>query len=257
MFGAIKRVISGDDVAQQVHAVYGSDEIADENMSGEREPPQSQQSQQPANTATNVASAPPVLVESDPYDYYDDMDEDVHFKHINDDESGAFTTGSELTTDSHDAYNTKMMIDDNDMMIDYTANVIPEQHSSMFDSENFPRNDSHFSTGEHSNRASSSQNSSRDWGWFEDVYNAENHSGLFLKRKDQTTEDKLDEKKGKTGGGLPMVSDGTHGAVTQIIRTNPNNGRLTVFVCSCFLASCSHRLFASVLNDVSSSVPTT
>jgi hypothetical protein len=245
MFGAIKRVISGDDVAQQVHAVYaGSNEISDDNMSGERETPQSQQ---PANTATHThdASAPPVLVESDPYDHYDDMDEDVHFKHINDDASGAFTTGSELTTDSQDAYNTKMMLDDSDMIIDYTANLIPEPHSAMFDSENFPRNDSHSSTEEHSNRASS-QNSSRDWGWFEDVYNAENHSGIFLKRKDQTTEDKLDKKKGKTGGGLvPMVSsEGAHGAVTQIIRTNLKNGRLTVFVCACFLASCSHRLFA-------------
>ena len=71
----------------------------------------------------------------------------------------------------------------------------------------FPRNDSKQSSDSSSaSMKASSQNSSRDWGWFEDVVSEELGTPSQLKRKDAASS-KTNKKKGKKGGLVP--SEGT------------------------------------------------
>ena len=71
----------------------------------------------------------------------------------------------------------------------------------------FPRNDSKQSNDSSSaSMKASSQNSSRDWGWFEDVVSEELGTPSQLKRKDAASS-KTNKKKGKKGGLVP--SEGT------------------------------------------------
>jgi hypothetical protein len=113
---------------------------------------------------------------------------------------------------------------------------------------NIPRNDSKVSSSDSSNSMrGSSQNSSRDWGWFEDVHASEhaNNSSPHQLHKRKSTDEKHKHKKhGKNrhgGGGLGTVG----------LPNRDNNGTLPAFCVACLWSwmtrsSTSHILFLRV-----------
>jgi hypothetical protein len=215
MFDVIKRVISGEDVGEgkEPSESAGDDRIMEDGAT--------------PSTATNLQ---PALVENDA-----DPDVSGHNRRTTDD---AADTGSslsdvsdtnieEMDSDPNDNNNYIKMVVDDDAMPE-RSNAIPEQVAAMFPRGQFPRHDSRASNDSSSgSHRASSQNSSRDWGWFEDVHGSENAASPYLKRKD-ATEDKHNSKKGKKSGLVPQANvRPSSRSLNEILHSSLGNGRLT------------------------------
>ena len=254
MFEVIKRVISGEDVGDGME-----DEARKEESGGNF-----QATGTISRTTAAHYSDSPALVEND-HDM--DLEEDVKLTHIADVGVGNFTPRSSLSDVSaecedgseHERCSELMkMMGDDDMTNE--RNTIPEQHAATFEQGgNFPRNDSKVSNDSSSgSMRGSSQNSSRDWGWFEDVHASEQQLTPYLKRKD-TTDDKNNKKKGKKGKGLvPHANEGPSSSegLTEIMHSRLDNGKLTYHVVLVALrCHWTCRVFVSVSfeHDVTSS----
>ena len=247
MFDAIKRVISGEDVAEE--------NLAPTEDGTNPEPNRSVDSGMVPSSGIEIETTQPAIVENDlDHGLASDNNKLTLPPSTNDDRSNheSYTPRSSLSdvsaghNDDEIVESTptgvttqrfaKMVVDD-DGMLD-RSNAIPEQAAALFATRgNFPRNDSRVSNDSSSgSQRASSQNSSRDWGWFEDVHVSEQSSSPYLKRKD-TTDDKNNKKKGKRGGSggggsisssglVPQVSEGTSsGGLTEIIQAGLDNGR--------------------------------
>jgi hypothetical protein len=213
MFNVIKRVISGEDVGEgnEPSESAGEDRIMEDGAT----PP----------AANNLQ---PALVEND-------ADGSGHNRRTTDD---AADTGSslsdvsdtnieEMDSDPNDNNNYIKMVVDDDGMLE-RSNAIPEQVAAMFPRGQFPRHDSRASNDSSSgSHRASSQNSSRDWGWFEDVHGSENATSPYLKRKD-ATDDKHNSKKGKKSGLVPQANvRPSSRSLNEILHSSLGNGRLT------------------------------
>lgn len=232
MFEAIKRVISGEDVGEE--NLIQISEATNQDLTSDMPP---------TEPSSGAEIAPqPALVENDMDHEFSDNNELRLLPSNGILNSESYTPRSSLSDVSaghkdeiEDAGETamtftKMVVDDDGML--ERSSAIPEQAAAMFARGNFPRNDSRVSNDSSlGSQRASSQNSSRDWGWFEDVHISEHQSSPYLKRKD-TTDDKNNKKKGKKGGGglVPQVSEGTSsGGLTEIIQAGLDNGRFNVF----------------------------
>jgi hypothetical protein len=244
MLGAIKRVISGENVAEGAHQ---KEERYSEDVNMPETPPGMASNN---NQSTAHQAAGPALVEND-HDM-EAMDEKISHMEDAPDSNNIYTPGSSLSDMSegnqghqnqghqqHEEQDTtgdnqKMNIDD-DKMHD-RSRIIPEQAVATFVREKFPRNDSRTSdSSSGSVTRANSQGSSRDWGWFEDVHASEHLTTPYLKRK-ETTEDNTNQKKGKKGGGLvPHGSARTPSdGLREIVRSSSlDNGRLTFMSLFC------------------------
>ena len=217
MLGAIKRVISGDDVKD-----------------GES---QDNAPLTDIDTPAATFQAPPALIEND-----QDMEieADVTITNI---ESVLQTPGSSLSDVSAAPDIQQLEMNGGDQVLPPRpiSRGTSAQAVLSLEQAHLPRNDS--KSIDSSSLRGSSQNSSRDWGWFEDA-SAEMTLTPHLKRKD-TSEDKSNKKKGKTGGRLvPMDSDGS----PETIRNNPVNGKLTAFFRGSDISSGSKRRLVRFLS---------
>jgi hypothetical protein len=121
---------------------------------------------------------------------------------------------------------------ENDMDVDVTGDTANTPGSSLSDMsatrhgseaikasnshEKFTRRDSKMSNTDSSSASmkASSQTSSRDWGWFEDVHTAEHNAPS--KKKDKASSKSI-KKKGKIGGGLGFQPETTPAAGLETI----------------------------------------
>jgi hypothetical protein len=245
MLGAIRRVISGEDVAEKA--------CQEERFAEEVAMPETPQGMALNNNqSTAHHAAGPALVENDhDMEFMEEklshLDDAAYSKNIS-------TPGSSLSdmSESHPGHqheeqdmtggNQQMNIDD-DMMHD-RSNPSPERAVATFEQGTLQRNHStasDFSSGSmtRANSQTTSQNGSRDWGWFEDVHVSETLATPYLKRK-ETTEDKTNQKKGKKGSGLaPHGSERTPSeGLREIVRSSSlDNGRLTSMSLFCRYSS--------------------
>jgi hypothetical protein len=203
----MQRVISGDDM-------YGDGLGSTERIVN------------PGAGETDAMGTPPPNVETSPALVENDQEMDIDA----DDADTHFASASEISemSDGLSFHESEDRGGDYQMM-EYlasqpmqmfqmnTSNVIPEQAVA-----NFPRNDSKVSSDSSStSMRGSSQNSSRDWGWFEDVHLSEHAISPHLKRKD-TSDDKNNKKKGKKGG-KPV----NYGNPDDMIHNHLDKGKLT------------------------------
>jgi hypothetical protein len=240
MLGALRRVISGEDVAERAH----QEERYPEDVTMP-ETPREMASNNNQSTAHHAAG--PAIVEND-HDM-ETMDEKFSSMEEIPDSKNIYTPGSSLSDMSeghqHEEQDTtggnqQMNIDDH-MMHDRSS-IIQEQAVATFVRGKLSRHDSRASDSSGSvTRANSQTNSltgSRDWGWFEDVHVSEHLATPYLKRK-ETTEDKTNQKKGKKGRALPhgtgTGSEGTPSeGLREIVRSSSlDNGRLTCMSLFC------------------------
>ena len=217
MLGAIKRVISGDDMNLGSTTREGTTEDqqqgsnTNDNIQNQSDSSSSAISPELPNNNTGG----PVLVESDNMD----IDGAGGLTQM----ASAETPGSSLSDVSDaDQHATGLDIDDDDD--DYengnndTTMKVMDVEPAMKRSAgrgSLPRNDSKMSSDSSNSVRGGSQNSSRDWGWFEDVHASEHaHPPTMSKRKAST-----DSKGNKKGGGksrlVPMLpNDAPHGLDT-------------------------------------------
>ena len=223
MLGAIKRVISGDNMLNLDPPEAATGGVVGESMNDN------------SGTPTSTVSAPPALVEND---QYMDVDPGVTVTHIA--STALDTPGSSISdlSDGHLAAMHRWVDQEGDINMQNEgifqprifpmrlSNSIPEQAAA-----NFPRNDSIVSSSDSSESNSmrgGSQNSSRDWGWFEDVYTSDHNLTPQLKRKETSENDKNNKKKGKKRSSLvPLGNDENS---EEIIHSILENGTLTVFL---------------------------
>ena len=244
MLGAIRRVISGEDVAQRPRQ--------EERFPEDVAMPETPREMDLNNNQSPVHDAGgPALVENDhDMEAMDEklphMEGDPHSKNIS-------TPGSSLSDmsearpgeqhEEQDMTGQQQMTIDDDMMHDRSS--INPEHAVATSFERLSRRDSRASDSSGSFTRANSQTGSRDWGWFEDVHVSEHLATPYLKRK-ETTEDKTKQKKGKKGSGLvPHGIEGTPSeGLREIVRSSSlNNGRLTFMSLFC---RCSSRKIVPV-----------
>jgi hypothetical protein len=241
MLGAIKRVISGGSMVEKAE-----------------EASPAAPAQHPNTSSTPDQSNTPALVEHDQDVTMKDasvQDTEVHVTHIGNMVPGTLTPRSSLSdvsaADEEDVPNTNnhnqsssssnnssnpdasASSPQNDSRVDSAAGhqLQADPRQQMHARPQFPRNDSKNSNDGSSGAFSfgsmraSSQNSSRDWGWFEDVHQSASDTP-YLKRKD--TADKSDgKKKGKKqeGGLVPVTGGGHSGAsLREMVSSMDNSG---------------------------------
>lgn len=177
MFSSIKRVISGDELnveRMESNNNNNNDNVDSQDISSTT---LSQEDEKVPTSSVEINTA--ALIEND-------MDID-----------NLDTPGSSLSDLSRRELET--------IQKEYRPNNNPNQEKVIV--SRFPRNDSKQSSDSSSaSMKASSQNSSRDWGWFEDVVSEELGTPSQLKRKDAASS-KTNKKKGKKGGLVP--SEGT------------------------------------------------
>lgn len=213
MLDVIRRVISGEEFHDAVAATEEEATTAEE------------MNQQHTNTMTTQGA--PTLVENDQdmdIDVDVAVDMDVGVTHI---ASASETPRSSLSDVSAAA---KSVQEEYEQMMSEEApmHVIREQVTTNLNQgrANLPRSDSKASSDSSNSMRGSSQNSSRDWGWFEDVHTNEQMTP-HQKRK-EISDDKGSKKKGKKGGRLvPLVDAGDPSHGLEIIHTVRDNGKLT------------------------------
>mmetsp|Transcript_26981 Transcript_26981/g.75887 ORF Transcript_26981/g.75887 Transcript_26981/m.75887 type:complete len:402 (-) Transcript_26981:3390-4595(-) len=164
-----------------------------------------------------------------------------HHLNMHDGKAGlGFPTGASSlsTVSTHDDNGGHSMKDMTSIVGQDALQVVADGNSKAVASRvGFHRNDSRVSndSSSESNRASS-QTSSRDWGWFEDVHMSEHHHGSpFLKRKDQPNDKAASHKKGRQLKGLvpPSASISTH--IEDIFQPNMRTGTLLCLALRCRL----------------------
>eukprot|EP00339_Tiarina_fusa_P005320 CAMPEP_0117057456 /NCGR_PEP_ID=MMETSP0472-20121206/39897_1 /TAXON_ID=693140 ORGANISM="Tiarina fusus, Strain LIS" /NCGR_SAMPLE_ID=MMETSP0472 /ASSEMBLY_ACC=CAM_ASM_000603 /LENGTH=514 /DNA_ID=CAMNT_0004774365 /DNA_START=182 /DNA_END=1726 /DNA_ORIENTATION=+ len=184
MLDVIKRVISGDDMNVTSNEQQGEQQ-ANNNVDSIGN------TGSDSGLSTNFDTAP-VLVENDM-----DLDQDVgRVAHM----ATSETPRSSLS-DVSAAHDTGLDIDGDENMEDQDQSARKEPERGTL-----TRNDSKMSSDSSNSVRGGSQNSSRDWGWFEDVHASEHAQAPQSKRK--ATSDK-NSKKGKTRL-VPLASAEPH-----------------------------------------------
>ena len=192
MFSSIKRVISGDEL--NVERMESNNDSNNNNVDSQdiSSTTLSQEDEKVPTSSVEINTA--ALIEND-------MDID----HLN-------TPGSSLSDLSAARRELETI------QKEYRPNNNPNQEKVIV--SRFPRNDSKQSSDSSSaSMKASSQNSSRDWGWFEDVVSEELGTPSQLKRKDAASS-KTNKKKGKKGGLVPSEETSSSDGLEAIIQNS-------------------------------------